>query len=516
MIAEASTQKGSDGEYVQDDLRSPSIPSGWTKEQIALVVEVVVDEGWQILQNRCGSLDDRHDQNNSISSQQQPQKNVCNNSVRVQQQERNGGVANQHLFHRLSHSLHSFVFFSAYRFSTQTFLVMSLVSVHLLEKLGDPVQSCIWKPHATSLDLAPSAGTGIDPSHMALIEAIPTLHYINDTHGRPYDVLVTKCAFEEQTASAGYGTGTLLLNLSSPIRGSKELVPVYDQYDLLPSPTSGLAFNYDFAYCSPPIWGDRWHAVHVKQWLMYHHALTEGKIHYFIYLYMEPSPDVEKVFQPLIIEGLMTIINVSEGKQFDAWYHGQQLVINDCLGRARMMARWALFWDLDEYLYIVQPLSLAALMHQYERSAWISFGSVTWSTRYCSAEEEWSQSRWAVERMAFRLESPVCGEKSRAEVCHGSEGHRKWAANPRQVVVGSIHYVLDPLWGGAILNTSIARINHYGGMANMDERETCSVLKDLSQVNDSSPVDGWWWKDTVVIENIANLHSFSDNLTIFA
>ncbi|KAJ7532384.1 hypothetical protein O6H91_13G001600 [Diphasiastrum complanatum] len=448
-----------------------------------------------------------------MSSQQQ-QKKEGNSSISSQRQEKNGFAANQQLFRRLSHSLgHSLVLFSAYRFSSRTFLVISLASVHLREKLGDPVHSCLWRRHAGSLHLTPSAA-GFDPSRPTLNEAIATLYYINDTHGRPYDVLVTKCVFEDQAASVGHGRGSLFLNLSSPITERKELVLVYDEFDLSPSPTNKEHFSYEFAYCSPPIWGDRWHALYVKQWLMYHHALTEGKIHYFIYLAVKLSSNVTKVFQPLIGEGLMTIIDISEERHFQTWYHGQQLVINDCLGRARQIARWALFWDFDEYLHITQPLSLATLLQQHERSAWISFGSVTWSTRYCSAEEEWIQRRWAVERMVFRLESPECGEKRRAEVCHGSEGHRKWAANPREVVVGSIHYVLDPLWGGAILNTSIARINHYRGIATC--MENCSILKNLSQVDESTPVDGWWWKDTGIRKNVANLQSFSNNLRIFA
>lgn len=45
-------------------------------------------------------------------------------------------------------------------------------------------------------------------------------------------------------------------------------------------------------------------------------------------------------------------MNVRRGERYDTYYYGQFLYTNDCLFRAKSLAKWAFFFDIDEYLHV--------------------------------------------------------------------------------------------------------------------------------------------------------------------
>ncbi|BBN10559.1 hypothetical protein MPTK1_5g04520 [Marchantia polymorpha subsp. ruderalis] len=404
-------------------------------------------------------------------------------------------------------NLRRLVVFSAYRSSPTEFTVVTL-SPSVLQAAGGPVHdACAWLPDGSttspgrfsSLLEMNSTGRMPDP------RGTPILRYVQDTHGRPYDTLVIRCAFPEAVGADGSG-GFLYLNVSY------ELVPVFHERRRQLEAAAyedGARFRHQYAYCSAPVWTNL-SSAHVKQWFMYHHTLTGGDIHYFVYDNVGIDEATMAVLRPLIEAGSLTLINMHRERDFDTWYHTQTLAINDCLNRARVVAKWAIFWDFDEYLHLAPPLSLAALLAQVEAQGapWVSFGNMWYSRMYCAPESESAEreSEWAVERMLYRLEGPVCGIENMSHVCEGEMGHRKWIANPRQVKVGAIHRALEVAGGtGVTLATEVARINHYSGLVAPNSAEIdCLIIKDPVEVNDSK-VDGWWIKDAELATFAASL-----------
>ncbi|KAJ7561368.1 hypothetical protein O6H91_03G025600 [Diphasiastrum complanatum] len=407
-------------------------------------------------------------------------------------------------------ALHSFVLFSAYRFSIDEFVVVGLVSVHLREKYGDPVSSCAWLPNgsAYTVDLLFQSG-----NTSSVQKGIVKLFYVNETLGTDYDIAVCKCTFEDPVGANARG-GSLYLNMTSASakEGFEPVEVLHELPDELLSIQFEGPFRYDYAFCSPPIWG-RLHPKHVKEWLIYHHSLWQGKVHYFMYDAGGIDSEIESIFQPLIAQGLITVINIVGTQKFRTFYNSQHLAINDCLQRARFVAKWAFFWDLDEYFQIQPPANISSILAENEDAVWISFGHLVWSKIYCKQEER--PDEWAVERMAFHLEYPTCSEKGRSSTCHGSEGLRKWAANPRAVSVGTVYRTLEPEWNGVVFNASIARINHYSGLVAYNDESNCVLIKNLNEVDESVALDGWWWKDISMAENSKKARISSQSLHIF-
>ncbi|EFJ32903.1 hypothetical protein SELMODRAFT_406883 [Selaginella moellendorffii] len=414
-------------------------------------------------------------------------------------------LARERGFRRIGETLHAFVLSSVARFSLEEFTAVGLVSIQLRGFAGNPLQSCAWVPKAGSSSVAAALAASNDSS---VIWGNSWLGYVNESHTEKtfYDVGVVKCSFEEPVGANGEG-GFLVLNMtrnSSPpplVDHSgiieQSYVPVFQE---LPEEISSIQFEgpfrFDYAYCSPLLTPSKnVSAKYVKEWLMYHQGLwSESHVHYFFYDAGGIDSRLLEVFQPLMEKKFLTVIDMRELVLFESAGDGHQLVINDCLQRSRFLATWAFFWDLDEYLQLVNSTSMAALLRSYESSPWISLANLVWSRTYC--KETSAEDEWAVERMRFRLRYPTCGDEQRAETCHGVEGHRKWIANPRKVLVASIHRTVEPEWNGEILRASIARLNHFHGLAvEGSANSSCWIVKKLDQVNESSLVDGWWLKD---------------------
>ncbi|KAL2644930.1 hypothetical protein R1flu_012517 [Riccia fluitans] len=401
-------------------------------------------------------------------------------------------------------NLRRLVLYSSYRDSPTEFSVITLTpALFALTRMGGAVYNiCLWMQddgsspaeHFSSLENMNSTNRLQDQTG-----TITSLRYVNETHGRNYDTLVIQCSFPEPVGSEGTG-GLLYLKLSHSIEPEvSELVPVFRER---PGQYNSTLFNlstfqYEYVYCSPPVWTNL-SAVYVKEWFKYHHALLDGNVRYFVYDNIGIDNETMAVLQPFIDAGILTVINQHRERDYDAWWHTQATAINDCIKRARFIGKWVLFWDFDEYLSVSPPLTLSALLEDVEQKGapWITFGNMYYSINYCAAESG-SGDDWAIERMLYRIEKPQCewGEFESPNVCTGPMGHRKWIGNPRLTLVGSIHYVIEPGWGGVDLDTNIARINHYRGIVAPDAiGKTCSIIKDPLYVN-ATNVDGWLFMD---------------------
>ncbi|CAK9233524.1 unnamed protein product [Sphagnum troendelagicum] len=438
-----------------------------------------------------------------------------------------------HKFRPFQSSLPPLILFSSYRMSHEEFTLVTLVANSFGEKMlvQDATSgTCIWMQWDPALSSNHTPPLFSPPP--AVDNQVPVQHgkksytFMSDPTkgGLPYDVAVIKCSFEDPAGSNGLG-GHLYLKL-----GSGEFVPVFDEP---PEAINHIQFEgplkHSYAFCPPPILKPL-NARYLKQWLMFnHYVFREGKLHYFIYHGIELDSATMSILQPLLDDGLLTLIDMSLDEGFvvgQEQYPNNHLALNDCLQRSRFFADWAFFWGFDEYLEIMPPQTLLGILESNKESPYITFGSQVWSSIYCSPPKNSMfgaiDEDWAVDRMFLHLEHPTCSDKSRSSTCVGPEGARKWAANPHKVYAGTIHYTMEPSWGGVNLDTGVARLNLYssgdskGPIDVGSDHVNCRIILDPEKVNASTAVDGFWWRDTSISATSQHAHDLAKASPLFS
>jgi len=112
--------------------------------------------------------------------------------------------------------------------------------------------------------------------------------------------------------------------------------------------------------------------------------------------------------------------------------------MHDCLHRSRESARWVFFHDLDEYLQVMPPRTVPALLEQYRGKPYITHGCYIYSIDNCEESNVWDpqHDEFAIELLLFRLERPYCTNGDyEPNMCLDYHGHRKLIVNPRKVTL---------------------------------------------------------------------------------
>ncbi|CAM6091205.1 unnamed protein product [Calypogeia fissa] len=404
---------------------------------------------------------------------------------------------------------------SAYRTSLREFTVITLSPdftlptsnpdfKHLPPKDPAVKRTCTWLEDGNAG--APFFGSEREMNRTGrtmLSNGKTAFKWIGETHGTSYDVMLIHCTFPEPVGTALNG-GYLYLNFihgdSRDSSAPTELAPVYHERPEALNASmyeASSEFQFEFAYCSGPVFTTLTPS-HVKQFLMYHYALLDGAVHFFLYDSHGIDPETMAVLQPLIDAGTVTLVNFRKESQYDTWYHSQDLAINDCLYRTRNIARWVLSWDMDEYLHLHPPLR--ALLEQVQVAPWVSFGKIDFSLSHCAPNS--SMTEWAVERMVYRQEKAT--------------GARKWMANPRKVKAGRIHAISDSPKGGVVLGTNVAIMNHYRGLVAPRGRFNCEEVVDPSVSNSTLNGKTLLWSDLELASLVTStLKSSVENLPMF-
>jgi hypothetical protein len=95
------------------------------------------------------------------------------------------------------------------------------------------------------------------------------------------------------------------------------------------------------------------------------------------------------VIEPWIRAGRVTLDDIREQEKFDGYYHNQFMVVNDCFHRARHLARWLFFFDVDEYLWAPpDDHSLASILARFENQSQIIIWQKPMAKSLCAKEEE--------------------------------------------------------------------------------------------------------------------------------
>ncbi|CAI5459863.1 unnamed protein product [Closterium sp. Yama58-4] len=264
----------------------------------------------------------------------------------------------------------------------------------------------------------------------------------------PYPSSITYCSspiygqFNSLRVLEWVGHGVDLLSPPSPF---------HPPFPFSPTPQPSAPYHSNITYCSSPIYG-QFNSLRVLEWVVYHQQ-GHGVDLFHMYDAGGMGEPIMRTLAPFIRAEQMTVTDVTEVDEFETWF-GQVLVVNDCAYRSLFTSRWVLFLDLDEYLYVSQPLgsSLITALARYDQAAYVSFGSLYFYTDKCSHSMNVSASsppRWEVERMIFRQADVHCVAPKRYEsrdLCLGFDGHRKYIADPRKVKLFGVSWKGWGVW----------------------------------------------------------------------
>lgn len=123
----------------------------------------------------------------------------------------------------------------------------------------------------------------------------------------------------------------------------------------------------------------------MREWIAYHAKLFGAKSHFILYDAGGYKGDVRKVLEPWIKLGRVTLHNVRQQEIYDAYYHNQFLVVNDCLFQSRFMAKWTFFYDIDEFINVDSSTTLPMVLSSKNDSTQIIIEQVPVVTGMCLA-----------------------------------------------------------------------------------------------------------------------------------
>ncbi|KAK1281303.1 hypothetical protein QJS04_geneDACA014282 [Acorus gramineus] len=343
-----------------------------------------------------------------------------------------------------------FIQMGAYRAGPNSFAVVGLGSkpLHVFSK---PTFRCEW------------VGTHNGSSSSETVDGhkiLPDWGY-----GRVYTVVVVNCSFNTSVGADSSG-GSLIIHASDG-SGSVERFPA-----LVEPP--GTVFDvgppeFDFVYCGSPLYGNL-SPQRVREWVAYHAKLFGERARVVVHDAGGVHREVMDVLKPWVELGLVTVQDVREQERFDGYYHNQFLIVNDCLHRYRFKAKWILFFDLDEYVYVPPKSTLRSVFAAMEDYAQFTIEQMPMSSKLChSADAGRHVRKWGFEKLVYR------------DVKRGIRRDRKYAIQPRRAFATGVH--MSQNVAGKTQHKTEGRIKYFhyhGTIAN--RREPCREFSNSTEL----------------------------------
>ncbi|CAI5476141.1 unnamed protein product [Closterium sp. Yama58-4] len=357
----------------------------------------------------------------------------------------------QHTFRRVG--LVSFAQFSGYRISPTEFAAVGLAARALDE--GRKVGKCV----------------------------VEVLH-VGEHHWWKYAGLILLCTLKREAYVADGGW------LHMRIDG--EDVVVYEEQagevvNAVPHPP----FLHNITHCSPPI-HHQVRADRVHQWMDLH--IRMGVDHYVLYDVGGVDLQLRSVLQPFLEGGIVEVTDFRDVVNYESWYYGQVMIVNDCVYRFRRLSKWLMYLDFDEFIFIdgqervPNPMSVHDLLTPHEGLPYVSHGCLWWDHERCLPAQGENDPRWPLERMLWHWPFIYCQAKDNTtdpKLCLDHWGHRKLFVDPRKVRVVENHVVTDPIGGGKDLPTDALRHHHFRGIVKYGASECSLGMKA------DDPIE-WW------------------------
>ncbi|CAI5476140.1 unnamed protein product [Closterium sp. Yama58-4] len=252
-------------------------------------------------------------------------------------------------------------------------------------------------------------------------------------------------------------------------------------------------FLYNITHCSPPIHGQVI-SERIYQWIDLH--IRMGVDHFSLYDVGGVDPQLRTLIAPLLDGGIAEITDFHDLVNYESWYHGQVMIVNECLYRFRRLSKWIMYLDFDEFMFIdgqermPTPLSVNHFLMPYEGMPYVTHGSLWWDWERCLPSQGPDDPRWPLERMLWHGPGVFCKARdnhTKPTMCLDHYGHRKLFVDPRRVRAVMNHAVQEPTigGGGADLSTDILRHHHFHGIIRQGIKECTLIMKEHDIIT-------WW------------------------
>ncbi|CAN6874960.1 unnamed protein product [Brassica oleracea] len=348
---------------------------------------------------------------------------------------------------------YNFVLMSAYRGGVNSFAVIGLSSKPL-HVYAHPSYRCEWVPLNQSDNRVLTDGSRI----------------LTDWgYGRVYTTVVVNCTFPATVNSKNSG-GTLLLHATTgdADRNVTDSIPVLTEspnsVDFHLYDTNSRREKYDYLYCGSSLYGNL-SPQRVREWIAYHARFFGEKSHFVLHDAGGVQEEVLEVLRPWIELGRVTLHDIRDQERFDAYYHNQFMVVNDCLHRYRFDAKWIFFFDVDEFIGIPPNNTISSVMETLEEYSQFTIEQMPMSSQLCFSGDGPARTyrKWGFEKLAYR------------DVKKVPRRDRKYAVQPRNVFATGVH-MSQNLQGKTYHGTgSLIRYFHYHGSISQ-RREPCRHL----------------------------------------
>ncbi|KAG0580728.1 hypothetical protein KC19_4G194600 [Ceratodon purpureus] len=285
-------------------------------------------------------------------------------------------------------AMHLWIEMGAYRGGPREFSIVGLVAKPI-ETFHEPPYLCEW---------VLNDGKGAIKGNSSKI--LPDWNY-----GKLYTVVVITCTFEQDVGVDREG-GELVLHVSygDKYRQPERITVLTEKQGEYNATMFSPPYPYDYVYCGSSVYGDV-SPQRMREWLAYHAYFLGERSHFILHDSGGFHPDVWKVLEPWIKKGRVSVHNIQQQEIYDAYYHNQFLVVNDCLFRSRFMANWTFFFDIDEYLHVPPTTTLEEVLSEDPNVTQITFEQVPISNELCVADNTTADGharKWTFEKLVYK------------------------------------------------------------------------------------------------------------------
>ncbi|KAL2556339.1 hypothetical protein Fot_01078 [Forsythia ovata] len=102
-----------------------------------------------------------------------------------------------------------------------------------------------------------------------------------------------------------------------------------------------------------------------------------------------------EVLKPWMEKGFVTLQDIRDQERFDGYYHNQFLIVNDCMHRYRFVAKWMLFFDVDEFIFMPKKSTIQPVFDSLSDFTQFTIEEMPMSNKLCHSQDA---------RLAFRNE----------------------------------------------------------------------------------------------------------------
>eukprot|EP00271_Cylindrocystis_brebissonii_P000338 TRINITY_DN10448_c0_g1_i2.p1 TRINITY_DN10448_c0_g1~~TRINITY_DN10448_c0_g1_i2.p1 ORF type:complete len:757 (-),score=119.19 TRINITY_DN10448_c0_g1_i2:718-2988(-) len=377
--------------------------------------------------------------------------------------------------------VYSFVQFSGYRVSSTSFIAIGMGALRMRDKrIAGP---CRW--------------TGSRFVNYGSLSEI----YAYEDHNLLYEVVMLMCTLSSPSDAGGFLVGRL----------DKEEILLFreEDYTVPVDPPTELPIN--ITVCSAPMHGDvpLWA---VRQFVEYHRLI--GIPHAILFDSLARSDGLLAMFEKDIKEGSVEITAFGGVEEYESWYHGQLLAVQDCIYRTRFTSRWLLLADLDEYFWVRPPRTVASILAEHDDKPGFSHGSYWFSVFLCRPKhdhqlemgpfyQELEGDAFQVENFVFRWPEPACWQEEPQvdpNLCLSHKGHRKVVMNPRMYKRLGVH---GPVGNEGPemeqLSTEVVAHAHFSSITAPASHDVCNDTVPLTEQK------SWWRVDPSFARLVARL-----------